>query len=388
MGVTLFSKGFRAFFLAAGIFSLLSMGAWMAIWTGWYQPELPGIRPAQWHAHEMVYGYGMAVIAGFLLTAIRNWTGLPTLQGGALAALLLVWSIARIAFCAGGQLIIVAAVTDLLFAVMLTLACGLPLVRARQWRQMAILSKLVLLGIGNALCYLGAFGVLDERGMHWGLYGGFYVVIALILTMLRRMIPAFTENALRPAVPLRNALWLDLSSLVLLLVFWIAEVFLLWYNVAAVTSALMFLVNVRRLGFWYRPGIWRRPLLWSMHLSFALITLAFLLRALTPVFAIPPSLALHTFAIGGIGLITLSMMARVGLGHTGRNVQAPPRIAAPMFALLVVATALRVLGPLVHPAAYGDWIVAAQVAWILGFALFAIVWLPMLTRPRVDGAPG
>lgn len=388
MGITLFSKGFRTFFFAAGIFSLLSMSAWLLIWTGWHHPDLPGMRAGQWHAHEMIYGYAMAVIAGFLLTTVRNWTGIPTLQGSVLAATLGLWSIARVAFCIGGRFIIIAAIADMLFAVMLVLGCGVPLVRARQWRQMAILSKLVLLGIGNALFYLGAFGVLYDRSMHWGLYGAFYVVIALILTMMRRVIPAFTESALRPSPPLRNALWLDLSSLVLLLVFWIAEVFLLWYDVAAVASALMFLVNARRLGFWYTSGIWRRPLLWSMHLSFALITLGFLLRALTSVFPIPPTLALHTFAIGGIGLITLSMMARVSLGHTGRNVQAPPRVASPMFVLLLVATALRVLGPLAYPAAYNEWVVAAQITWILAFAIFAVVWLPMLARPRIDGAPG
>lgn len=384
---TLFNKGFRAFFFGAGAFSLLSMGLWAAIWTAWYQPEFHGISASQWHAHEMIYGYAMAVIAGFLLTTVRNWTGIPTLQGGALAAALALWSIARLAFCAGSRFIAIAAVADLLFAVVLALACGIPLVQARQWRQMAILSKLVLLGIGNMLFYLGAFGVLDN-GIYWGLYGAFYVVIALILTMMRRVIPSFTESALKPSVPLRNALWLDMTSLVLLLVFWIAEAFLRWHGVAAVASAVMFLVNARRMAFWYTPGIWSRPLLWSMHLSFALITLGFLLHALSAVLPLDRSLALHTFAVGGIGMITLSMMARVSLGHTGRNVQAPPRVTALMFTLLLVTTALRVLGPMLHPAAYHGWILAAQGGWILAFAIFAVVWLPMLLRPRIDGTPG
>ena len=252
---------------------------------------------------------------------------------------------------------------------------------------MAVLSKLVLLGIGNALFYAGAFGLLDE-GVRWSLYGAFYVLIALILTMARRLIPLFTASGVEPRVTLRNALWLDMSSLVLLVVFWIAEVFLQRHGIAAAASALMFLVNATRLTFWYTPGIWSRPLLWSLHAAFALITAGFLLHALTAVTTLNPSLALHTFAVGGIGLVTLSMMARVSLGHTGRSVHAPPRIVLLALGLLLLAAALRVLGPLLVPAAYTTWILLSQACWIATFAVFSVAWFPVLTRARVDGAPG
>lgn len=382
--IALFNMGFRAFFLGAALFAILSMGLWTAVWGGWHQPRLAGITVTQWHAHEMIYGYSLAVVAGFLLTAIRNWTGMQTLQRAPLALAFALWAIARLTFAAAGSFITVAAVADLLFALTLTLACGIPLVRARQWRQMAILSKLVLLGIGNALFYAGAFGLL-EHGVYWSLYGAFYIVLALILTMMRRLIPFFTESGVQPRVKLRNALWLDMSSLVLLLLFWVCEVFLRWHAAAALASALMFLVNATRLALWYTPGIWSRPLLWSMHLSFALITTGFLLHALGALGALGPSLALHTFALGGIGLITLSMMARVSLGHTGRSVQAPPRITGFMFGMLLGAVALRVAGPMLYPAAYPLWILGAQIAWIAAFAAFAAVWAPILLRPRIDG---
>jgi len=175
---------------------------------------------------------------------------------------------------------------------------------------------------------------------------------------------------------------------VLLVVFWIAEVFLLRRDVAAATSALMFLVNATRLGFWYTPGIWRKPLLWSLHGAFALITAGFLLYPLGAAGAINPSLALHAFAVGGIGLVTLSMMARVSLGHTGRSVHAPPRIVLAPLGLLLAAAALRVLGPLALPGAYAHWIMLSQLCWIGAFAVFAVAWFPVLTRPRTDGAPG
>lgn len=383
----LFNRGFRPFFTGAVLFALLSMGLWTAIQGAWYHPEFSGINASQWHAHEMIYGYSLAVIAGFLLTAIRNWTGAQTLHHTPLALAFALWAIARLALTAGTRFIAVAAVADLLFALVLILACSVPVVRARQWRQMAILSKLVLLGTGNALFYAGAFGAF-EPGLRWSIYGGFYVVLALILTMMRRMIPGFTENAIQPRVKLRNALWLDMSSLVLLLVFWITEVFLRWHAVAAIASALMFLINATRAVFWHTPGIWSRPLLWSMHVSFGLIALGFLLHALSAITSLSPSLALHTFALGGIALITLSMMTRVSLGHTGRSVHAPPRITGAMFGLLLLAGALRVAGPALYPPAYASWILCAQLAWIAAFAVFAGSWLPMLSRPRVDGQPG
>ena len=383
----LFNLGFRPFFLGAGVFASLSMAAWLAIYTTWYQPAMQGISASQWHAHEMIYGYTMAVIAGFLLTAIRNWTGIQTLQRAPLALVFACWAVARLALLAGTGFIALAAAADLLFMALLIPACAAPIVRARQWRQMAVLSKLLLLGIGNALFYAGAFGLLEE-GVRWSLYGAFYVVIALILTMGRRLIPLFTGNGVEPKVTLRNSRWLDISSLVLLVVFWVAEVFLQRHGIAAAASALMFLVNATRLGFWYTPGIWSRPLLWSLHAAFALITAGFLLHALTAVTALNPSLALHALAVGGIALVTLSMMARVSLGHTGRSVHAPPRIVLVPLALLLLAAALRVVAPLLAPSAYTTWILLSQACWIAAFAVFSVAWFPVLSRPRVDGAPG
>jgi uncharacterized protein involved in response to NO len=383
----LFNIGFRPFFLGAAVFAAASMALWLAVYAAWYQPPMQGIAASQWHAHEMIYGYAMAVVAGFLLTATRNWTGIQTLHGTPLALTFACWAIARVALVDGTQFIVLAAAADLLFLAILVPACAVPVIRVRQWRQMAILSKLLLLGAGNALFYAGALGLVAE-GVRWSLYGGFYLLIALILTMARRLIPLFTERGVEPPVQLRNSKWLDLSSLVLLVVFWVAEVFVLRRDVAAAASALMFLVNLTRLCFWYTPGIWRKPLLWSLHAAFALITAGFLLYPLAVAAGLNPSLALHAFAVGGIGLVTLSMMARVSLGHTGRSVHAAPRIILVPLGLLLAAAALRVLGPLLLPGAYVHWIMLSQLAWIGAFGVFAVAWYPVLTRPRIDGAPG
>ncbi|MBK6288964.1 MAG: NnrS family protein [Gammaproteobacteria bacterium] len=383
----LFNLGFRPFFLGATWFAVVSMALWMAVYRFHYPLALDGISASQWHAHEMLYGYAIAVIAGFLLTSIRNWTGLATLTGLPLALAFGLWLAARLMMLLGTDALVLAACADLLFMLVLIVACAVPILRVRQWRQMAILSKLLMLGIGNALFYAGALG-LHEDGLRWSLYGGLYLVIALILTMARRVIPSFTERGIEPPVQLRNSRFLDFSSLILLLVFWIAEVFLQQHAVAAACSAAMFVVNAIRLAFWYRPGIWKKPLLWSLFTAFALIDAGFLLFALSAVLPIAVTLAVHAFAVGGIALITLAMMARVALGHTGRSVhQAPAVIILPM-TLLLLAFMTRVVGPLVAPLHHGVWVMLSQVCWISAFTVFGVAWFPILTRPRIDGAPG
>ncbi|MBP8924513.1 MAG: NnrS family protein [Pseudomonadales bacterium] len=383
----LFNLGFRPFFLGAAWFAVISMALWMAVYGFHYPLALDGISASQWHAHEMLYGYAIAVIAGFLLTSIRNWTGLATLNGLPLALGFGLWLAARLLMLLGTDALGLAACADLLFMLVLIPACAVPIIRARQWRQMAILSKLLMLGIGNALFYAGALG-LQEDGLRWSLYGGLYLVIALILTMARRVIPAFTERGIEPRVQLRNSRFLDFSSLILLLVFWVAEVFLQQHGVAAACSAAMFVLNAIRLTFWYRPGIWKKPLLWSLFVAFAMIDIGFLLFALSAVTSIPVTLAVHAFAVGGIALITLAMMARVALGHTGRSVhQAPAIILVPM-TLLLLAFMTRVVGPLVAPLYYTAWVMLSQACWIAAFTVFGMAWFPILTRARIDGAPG
>jgi uncharacterized protein involved in response to NO len=383
----LFNMGFRPFFLGAGIFAVLSMGWWGAVFRFGQQIPLNGLTPSQWHAHEMIYGYALAVIAGFLLTATRNWTGMATLSGKSLAFAFACWGLARVLLLGGTSFIVAAAVADLLFVAMVIGGCAVPIVRARQWRQIAIVSKLILLGIGNALFYAALMG-WHEEALRWSIHGALYLVIGLILTMGRRLIPFFTERGVSPPVQLRNSKWLDIASLLLFLVFWVSEVFLRQSQLAGAACVALFLVNAVRLAWWHTPGIWSRPLLWSIFVSFALIDLAFLLHALSVFASVDATLALHLFAIGGIGVMTLGMMARVALGHTGRSVQQPPRIVIAPLALLLLATALRVAGPLLLPQAYLGWILMSQIAWMLAFAVFCVAWWPMLTQPRSDGAPG
>jgi len=190
---SLFVLGFRPFFLAAGIFSIVSMAMWMTNYSFGLSIPLEGLANFHWHAHEMIYGFTLAIISGFLLTAIKNWTGVQTIQYRPLMLLFTLWAGARIALLFGTQFIVVAAIFDLIFNLFLFLAMLQPILRVKQWKQFGIISKVLLLGIFNAFFYLGMLGYLDS-GVHWGIYGGLFLLIAVIMNMGRRVMPFFIER--------------------------------------------------------------------------------------------------------------------------------------------------------------------------------------------------
>lgn len=386
-GLALWNLGFRPFFLLAGIFAVLTMGMWMAIYVFNLPYSTTGISVYQWHAHEMIYGYSLAVIAGFLLTAVRNWTNRPTASGPALVGLTALWAAARVAMIFGDRFIMWAAAFDLLFMLALMVAVAMPIVEAKQWKQLGVLSKLVLLFAGNLCFYLGAMGMLLP-GTYWGIYGGLLLVIGLILTIGRRVIPFFIERGVGYAVQLHNAKWLDISSMVLFLLFFITELFVAAPGVVFLLAGALFIITSIRLYNWHTPGIWKKPLLWSLYISLLFIDLGFLMFALNIFFDVPRLLAIHAFAVGGVGLITLGMMSRVSLGHTGRDIGQPPLIVPLACAALIIAAIVRVLVPLIAMEQYPLWILVSQGFWILAFLLFTIRYLPILLRPRVDGRPG
>lgn len=383
----LFALGFRPFFLLAGVLSFVSILVWggMVVY-GWSGPRM-SVAPMQWHAHEMIFGYAMAVIAGFLLTAVRNWTNIPTLSGVPLAALVLVWLAARVLWLVAPTQLLPMLVLDLAFDLALVAAITIPLVRAKQMKQLGISSKILLLGVANGLCYLGALGVL-EQGLRWGLYSGIYLILSLIFVMARRVVPFFIERGVEYPVQLVNHTWVDRSSLVLLLLLWVLDVFVASPILAAVCAAGLVVVHGVRLIGWHTPGVWRKPMLWVLFLGYGGAVSGFLLKALTTVLEVSPYLVVHAYTVGGVGLMTVGMMARVALGHTGRSIQDPPRAVSVVFVLLGVALLARVWLPVFDMAHYTLWLGVSQLAWLAAFALFVLVYAPILIKRRVDGAPG
>lgn len=384
----LFELGFRPFFSAAGLFAIIAVLLWMLMYIFSVQLPLSGVAQNFWHAHEMIYGYAMAVIAGFLMTAVGNWTGINSFRGFKLAAVLTLWFVARSAWFLPYQFSLpLAAVADLLFILALIVAVSLPVLKARQWSQMGIISKLWLMFIANSLFYAGAFGYL-EQGIKWGIYTGLYLILALIFVMARRVIPFFIERGVDEDFVAKNYRWVDISSLVLFLVWVVLDVFMQQPAVLAWLSLCLFALHLWRLLGWHTAGIWSKPLVWSLFVGYGFIPLGFLLKALSIWQGVPASYALHIFAIGVVGLITISMMSRVILGHTGRNVSEPPRILKLVFLLLIVTVLFRVMLPLIDASHYLLWIGLSQFFWISAFIIFSVTYIPQLIRPRIDGKPG
>lgn len=383
----LFRLGFRPFFLGAAIFAAVSTLLWMLVlvFNQAIHINLPGIA---WHAHEMIFGYSMAIIAGFLLTAVRNWTGMATASGVPLLGIFTLWLLARILpFWPGAYANIAMACCDIAFGVFLTIAVTIPIMRAKAWRQLAIVSKLALMILANLCFYAGLHGWLGN-GMTIGIYTGFYLIIALILTMGRRVIPFFVERGVGYEVKLDNRRWLDLSSMVLFLLFFISDIFFAAKQLSAFIAIILFLLHGIRAYGWHTRGIWRKPLLWSLFIGYGFIILAFPLYSASVYFGLSPFLSVHAFAFGGIGVISFSMAARVSLGHTGRNVHLAPPALIYCLIMLVAGAILRVIVPIFAPGHYLLWLASSQILWIMSFVGFVVVYTPMLVSPRIDGQAG
>ncbi len=384
---SLFVLGFRPFFLAAGIFSIVSISLWMGVYVFGLSIPLSGLSIIHWHAHEMIYGYTLAVVAGFLLTAVKNWTGVQTIQYTQLKLLFSLWVAARICMLMGTQWIYLAALFDLSFNLWLFIAALTPVVRVKQWKQAGIISKLSLLGISNLLFYLGVIGVF-QQGVYWGVFGGLYLLIALVLTMGRRVMPFFIEKGVGYPIKLKNSRLLDLSTLILFLLFTLDEVFIR-AGMTPYISAILFFVTSLRLYNWHTPGLWKVPLLWGLYGAFMSINMGFALFAATAfTSSITSSLALHAMAFGGIGVITLSMMSRITLGHTGHDVNQPSAWISLAQWLLVLGVTARVILPIFLPQYYVYLIALSQGLWIGAFIIFVSVNFPLLSKPRIDGAAG
>ena len=378
----LFALGFRPFFLLAGITAVLLVPLWVYHFTG-AEAAFAYYDPQTWHGHEMLFGYNVAVIAGFLLTAVRNWAGLPTPSGKALAGLVLLWLAGRVLpFFASPWLI---AAVDLLFLPVLAIAIAIPLLRSRQNQQLVFLLVLAALAGANLMVHLQLLG-FDTSSARLGLKLATYLVILLVVVLGGRVIPIFTDHGLNREASQR---WkaVEILAIVALLLLMILELAAAPPMAISVLAGLAALMHAIRLYGWYQAGIWRVPLLWVLHLGYAWLVVGLLLQALGVSGHINPLLYLHAFTLGAIGSMTLGMMARVSLGHTGRELVVGWPLSA-AFALINLAAVTRVILPLLDAQRYSLWIVLAGVFWTLAFVLFVFVYARILVLPRIDGRPG
>lgn len=377
----LWRLGFRPFFLAGALFALLAVALWVTVLHGLASPKVPGGMLA-WHRHEMPFGFGLAIIAGFLLTAVQNWTGRPGLSGKPLIVLAGLWLAARLAWFAPVPLGLLIAL-QLAFIGLFIVQMARQLIAARQRNNYPILLVLSLLALCQSLT-LGGLALTDDTLQRRGALAALWLIAVLLSLIGGRVIPFFTQRGLGRPEPFAAHPWLDRALLVCGML--VAALFASGHNLQpqpwlAAPFVLLTVLHGLRLWRWHLPGIWNVPLLWSLHLAYAWLLLATLGMAAWHLgWLAQPSLASHALAVGAMGGLILAMMARVSLGHTGRALQ-PPKAMAWAFALLN-------LGALIRVAAGAGWLWLAALCWGLAFALFALRYAPMLCKARVDGHPG
>jgi len=375
----LFRLGFRPFFLFGSLFSMAALLLWLLQLSGWVTLSPHG-NPLWWHGHEMLFGFVSAIIVGFLLTAVQNWTGVPGLRGWPLIGLFGLWLAPRLVLLDGALLSpMVAMILDMGFLLAAAALMARSVLQVKQWRNLVFVPILLLLTFFNGLSHM-ALMEQDPQLAQLALKGAAMVVIMVVSLLGGRVIPFFTERATQwqrtQNLPLLDAAAVACMLALIISLFCGIE---LLSRILAVAAALVLLLRWSRWG-WRHS--FRVPLLWSLHLSFVTIPLGLLLMAAKPQL----SAGLHLITIGGMGSMILAMMARVSLGHTGRTLTPPIPMSA-AFGFMIVAAFIRPLANLL-PEVYLPLLLLSGMLWLAAFGLFVFYYGPMLMAPRVDGRPG
>lgn len=388
-----FSYGFRPFFLFAGAYAVIAVGGWTFVLHGIYEGGGPGrfphgaIPPHLWHAHEMIFGYAGAVIAGFFLTAVPNWTEREPVRGPVLGGLAVAWLLGRAAMWSAAVLPPTAvALLDLLFAPFL----GVLVIRALAggWSKRNVIFLPVFAGLfaANVLFHLeatGAFAGQASRGLLLALDS----ILFLIAVIGGRVVPAFTTNALRrrgeTALPVSRPP-VEIAALLSIVALVLADLVAPDGLAVGAIAAVAALIHAVRLAGWRGEKTLADPLVWVLHLGYAWLVTGLGLKAWAILGgALPVTTAAHALTIGAVGTMTLAVMTRAALGHTGRSLKAPAPIVL-AYGLVSASALARIVGPALWPEIH-EWIGASAILWLVAFALFTAVFAPILTRARVRG---
>lgn len=385
-GPALAAKGFRPFFLLAGLFALAIVPSWLLFLTGVLR--LDGyLDPSSWHAHEMIFGFTVAVIAGFLLTAVGNWTQRETLVGAPLLAFAALWIAGRAAMlCAQRLPFALAAIVDLAFLLLLIALLARPIVATRNRRNYPLLVVLSALLVCNAFVHAQALELVAMGSARRACLVAVDMVLLVVLIIIGRVLPMFTRNAIKGA-NIRSHALLDRACIAAVVVLAVSDAVWPASPVAIAAAVLAALLAIARAWHWGAQHTLRHPLLWVLHAGYAWIIVGLSLRALAGLGVVAPSLATHALTVGVIGTLTLGMMARVALGHTGRALVVPTSMVC-AFAAINLSAVARALLPWAAARWYMESLWLAGASWTLAFVLFVACYAPILCAPRVDGKPG
>lgn len=381
---------FRPFFWLASVFVVVSLVLWYAFYSGILVLNPQG-GMIWWHQHEMIFGFGAAVVVGFLLTAVQNWTGIPSLTGARLWLMALLWLLARIGVAFSADLnATLVAVVDVAFLPLVAIAMASYVIRAKRWRNLIFVPVLSLLTLANI-------------GMHWGAiksnyamslqsaYMAIWLIITLIIVIGGRVIPIFTANGMRMRVrPMRR--WAErtliASALAVCLLFGLRALGVSVHGaVVAVPLVLVALLSIFRWLSWQPLKCFKEPMIWGLHMSYLFIIVGTFMWVVAELKGARFDSALHTITIGGMMALILTMMSRVSLGHTGRIIRGLTGKNPVMIALFAAAL-LRGIGLLIVPSA-AIWIYkTSMVLAILAFAWFVFHYTHTLWTPRADNKAG
>ena len=378
----LWNLGFRPLYLLAGVFATLSVPVWTAQYVGWLGANAIVAGPL-WHAHEMIFGYAFAVIVGFLFTAGRNWANQPTPTGATLAAIVALWVTARMLVLT--QYSLAAAAFDTAFALAAAAGIAVPLLRSGNRRNYFFIALLLGLGLANLAFHLAMSGLLDFP-LQLSLQVGLDIVLFIMVVMGGRVIPMFTMNGV-PGVLCTRLPWIERLAPISVLVLLAADVLAAPAVIIGPIAAAAAVVHAVRLSLWRPWRTLKTPIVWILHCAYTWIVLYLVLRALAAWDLAPVSLATHALTVGAIGGLTLGMMTRTSLGHTGRPLQTG-RAEVFCYAAIQFAALVRVFLPLAFPSLYLQAIVGSGLLWSAAFGVFTISYWPILSRPRLDGKPG
>ncbi|MDH3692196.1 MAG: NnrS family protein [Gammaproteobacteria bacterium] len=375
--------GFRPFFLMGGISAIVLM----LLWIGAYALGMPissHYDLMQWHAHEMLFGFTVAVVSAFILTAPANWTGLPMPSGWPLGGMVLLWLAGRIipffpahvpAWC--------LALVDIAFLPVLAAIVFRIVWKVRQWRNFVFPVLLGCMAVANGLAHAR---IRLSSGEAAGTELMLYLVLLLIVFIAGRVIPFFVGARLKGVTP-RIYRWvevLSIGSLVLLILADLCGVPSRWVAIICLCTAASHLV---RLMGWHTSGVWRVPFLWILFLAYGWLVVGLVLKACAEWGWANPFVAKHAFTAGAIGVMIMGMMCRVTLGHTGRPMRASAGTIS-AFVLVNLSAVIRVVFPVFAPSGYVLWLKLSGAAWAGAFLIYLIVHGPMLLKPRADGRPG
>jgi uncharacterized protein involved in response to NO len=380
-GFALWALGFRPFYLLASVFAALTIPLWALQFSGLLQA--PYLAGPLWHAHEMVFGFTLAVIVGFLFTAGRNWSNQPTPTGASLAALAALWVAARVLVLTPFGW--AAAAANVAFPLAAAVSLAIPFWRSRNRRNYFFVGLLVLFAVAAAFVHLSQLGTVAAPA--WiGIQVALDVVLFILAVMGGRVIPMFTNNGVPGAQATRRPR-LETASLGLVLALLAADAVGVTGLPLAALALAACIAHGARWALWQPWKTTKAPLVWVLHLAYLWVPVHLLLRALAALSVVTNSSATHALAVGAVAGLIIGMMTRTAKGHTGRPLRAD-RVDTTCYVLVLLAGVVRVGLPLVVPSETVHAALASAALWSAGFGLYAVRYWPVLSRPRLDGKPG